>query len=113
MGSPLGGFVKQNQKDGRWYEIGDYLARKKVAHTFRDFMKGALKRSSSCSSDEKSQDLKLIQSNIFSGCQIRTTSPEDCPSFWSSCSDSCSTMSSSSNTSSTDDTSTTSTNTTI
>lgn len=33
--SPDGGFVKQNE-DGRWYEVGDFLAREKTSQAFRD-----------------------------------------------------------------------------
>lgn len=31
-----GGFVKQNPKDGSWYEVGDSVAREKVGALFRD-----------------------------------------------------------------------------
>jgi hypothetical protein len=33
--SPLGGFVKQDES-GRWYEVGDFLAREKTSQAFRD-----------------------------------------------------------------------------
>lgn len=41
--SPNGGFVKQDA-DGKWYEIGDKLARAKVGHALRDLIV-SLKRS--------------------------------------------------------------------
>merc|ERR1719469_1766371 len=31
-----GGFVKRNKDDGKWYEIGDHLAREKVSQCLRD-----------------------------------------------------------------------------
>jgi hypothetical protein len=31
-----GGFVKQNKKDGRWYEVGNHLARERVSQNLRD-----------------------------------------------------------------------------
>ena len=36
--SPLGGFVKQLDEDGLWYEVGDHLAREKVGQSFRDLL---------------------------------------------------------------------------
>lgn len=34
--APNGGFVKKDSKDGRWYEVGDFLAREKTSQAFRD-----------------------------------------------------------------------------
>ena len=34
--SPLGGFVKQHPETGQYYEVGDFLAKEKVAAVFRD-----------------------------------------------------------------------------
>lgn len=34
--SPKGGFVKQLHEDGRWYEVGDFLAKEKTSQMFRD-----------------------------------------------------------------------------
>ncbi|GKY93342.1 hypothetical protein MPSEU_000301800 [Mayamaea pseudoterrestris] len=36
MDSPHGGFVKKDISNGRWYEVGDFLAREKTSQTFRD-----------------------------------------------------------------------------
>jgi hypothetical protein len=33
--TPNGGFIKQND-NGRWYEVGDFLAREKTSQAFRD-----------------------------------------------------------------------------
>jgi hypothetical protein len=33
---PHGGFVKLNAKDGRWYQLGDFLSREKTSQAFRD-----------------------------------------------------------------------------
>jgi hypothetical protein len=35
LASPSGGFVKQDE-NGRWYEVGDFLAREKTSQAFRD-----------------------------------------------------------------------------
>jgi hypothetical protein len=42
--SPTGGFVK-TKKDGRWYEVGDFLSREKVSQAFRDALHGQYKSS--------------------------------------------------------------------
>jgi hypothetical protein len=34
--SPHGGFVKKASKDGRWYQLGDFLSREKTSQAFRD-----------------------------------------------------------------------------
>lgn len=34
--SPHGGFVKKDPESGRWYEVGDFLAREKTSQAFRD-----------------------------------------------------------------------------
>lgn len=34
--SPNGGFVKKDPTSGRWYEVGDFLAREKTSQAFRD-----------------------------------------------------------------------------
>ena len=34
--SPNGGFVKEDTTTGRWFEVGDFLAREKVSQAFRD-----------------------------------------------------------------------------
>jgi hypothetical protein len=34
--SPLGGFVKKDNKTSRWFEVGDFLAREKTSQCFRD-----------------------------------------------------------------------------
>jgi hypothetical protein len=36
INSPLGGFVKRSSKDGRWYQLWDYLSREKTSQAFRD-----------------------------------------------------------------------------
>lgn len=36
LSSPNGGFVKKDQKTGRWYEVGEFLAREKTSQAFRD-----------------------------------------------------------------------------
>jgi len=43
--SPNGGFVKKDPKDGRWYEVGDFLAREKTSQAFRDALHDQYKSS--------------------------------------------------------------------
>jgi hypothetical protein len=40
----LGGFVKQDSS-GRWYEVGDFLAREKTSQAFRDALHDRYKSS--------------------------------------------------------------------
>jgi hypothetical protein len=41
-----GGFCKQDEVDGRWYDVGDAVAREKVGALFRDCLHGMYKSSS-------------------------------------------------------------------
>jgi len=36
--SPNGGFVKKDEPSGRWFEVGNFLAREKVSQAFRDVL---------------------------------------------------------------------------
>ena len=36
LNSPQGGFVKQDTASGKWFEVGDFLAREKTSQAFRD-----------------------------------------------------------------------------
>lgn len=43
--SPQGGFVKRDSSSGRWYEVGDFLAREKTSQAFRDALHDQYKSS--------------------------------------------------------------------
>lgn len=43
--SPNGGFVKRDTQSGRWYEVGDFLAREKTSQAFRDALHDQYKSS--------------------------------------------------------------------
>lgn len=43
--SPNGGFVKKDPLSGRWYEVGDFLAREKTSQAFRDALHNQYKSS--------------------------------------------------------------------
>ena len=43
--SPDGGFVKKDTNSGRWYEVGDFLAREKTSQAFRDALHDQYKSS--------------------------------------------------------------------
>jgi hypothetical protein len=52
--SPKGGFVKQDT-NGRWHEVGDFLAREKTSQAFRDALHDRYK-SSNLSKKKRRQD---------------------------------------------------------
>jgi hypothetical protein len=49
-----GGFVKRSSKDGRWYQLGGFLAREKVSQAFRD----ALAEQQCSSNSESKKELR-------------------------------------------------------
>ena len=54
--SPNGGIVKWDAGNGRWYEVGDFLAREKVSQTFRDALFGLYKSSNKAKRLRRLQD---------------------------------------------------------
>lgn len=54
--SPGGGFVKQDES-GRWYEVGDFLAREKTSQTFRDALHESYKSSSVAKKKRRQQEV--------------------------------------------------------
>lgn len=54
--SPDGGFVKKDHKDGRWYEVGDFLAREKTSQAFRDALYDQYKSSNTAKKMRRLQD---------------------------------------------------------
>lgn len=61
--SPEGGFVKQNE-DGRWYEVGDFLAREKTSQAFRDALHERYK-SSNVAKKKRRQEEQAKASDKF------------------------------------------------
>lgn len=55
LNSPRGGFVKQDS-DGRWYEVGDFLAREKTSQAFRDALHENYKSSNVAKKKRRQQD---------------------------------------------------------
>jgi hypothetical protein len=53
--SPHGGFVKKDGKDGRWYEVGDFLAREKTSQAFRDALHDQYKSSNTAKKIRRQQ----------------------------------------------------------
>lgn len=53
--SPRGGFVKQDSK-GRWFEVGDFLAREKTSQAFRDALHENYKSSNVSKKKRRQQD---------------------------------------------------------
>jgi len=61
--SPGGGFVKQDEK-GRWYEVGDFLAREKTSQAFRDALHERYK-SSNVAKKKRRQEEQAKASDKF------------------------------------------------
>lgn len=57
--SPTGGFVKQDS-DGRWYEVGDFLAREKTSQAFRDALHENYKSSNVAKKKRRQQDFSRV-----------------------------------------------------
>ena len=62
--SPNGGFVKQDEVTGEWYEVGTYLAREKTSQAFRDSLH--LQYKSSTKAKKRRRDAKK-ENNIQFG----------------------------------------------
>ena len=64
--SGIGGFVKKNE-EGRWYEVGDFLAREKTSQAFRDVLHDKYKSSNTSKKkrrqEEQAEKLFRGQSN--------------------------------------------------
>lgn len=80
--SPNGGFVKLD--NGKWYEVGDYIARERVGQSLRDLLKGQYRSSASSKKRRReetnakmSDNLNVfIESNAFVSKRIKMLS--DC-----------------------------------
>lgn len=59
--SGVGGFIRKDPDSGRWYEVGDFLAREKTSQAFRDVLHDKYKSSNSSKKkrrqDEQAQKL--------------------------------------------------------
>lgn len=62
--SPSGGFVKQDTTTGRWFEVGDFLAREKTSQAFRDALHDRYK-SSNLSKKKRRQEEQAKASDTF------------------------------------------------
>jgi hypothetical protein len=51
--SPDGGFIKKDKRTGRWFEVGDHLAREKVGQQFRDALHTQYRSSTKAKSKRK------------------------------------------------------------
>jgi hypothetical protein len=55
LNSPRGGFVKQDS-NGRWFEVGDFLAREKTSQAFRDVLHENYKSSNVAKKKRRNMD---------------------------------------------------------
>lgn len=62
--SPKGGFVKQDSTTGRWFEVGDFLAREKTSQAFRDALHDRYK-SSNLSKKKRRQEEQAKASDAY------------------------------------------------
>jgi hypothetical protein len=91
--SGVGGFVKKD-KEGRWYEVGDFLAREKTSQAFRDVLHDKYKSSNTSKKkrrqEEQAEKLFRTQSNrSLDGSSVHTTgSAIDTGNNYMSCHDS-------------------------
>mmetsp|Transcript_3575 Transcript_3575/g.7135 ORF Transcript_3575/g.7135 Transcript_3575/m.7135 type:complete len:380 (-) Transcript_3575:17-1156(-) len=70
--SPRGGFVKQDSK-GRWFEVGDFLAREKTSQAFRDALHENYKSSNVSKKKRRQQDFSRDKmTKPMSDCSIES-----------------------------------------
>eukprot|EP00523_Entomoneis_sp_CCMP467_P016239 CAMPEP_0168767922 /NCGR_PEP_ID=MMETSP0725-20121227/1611_1 /TAXON_ID=265536 /ORGANISM="Amphiprora sp., Strain CCMP467" /LENGTH=236 /DNA_ID=CAMNT_0008817265 /DNA_START=34 /DNA_END=743 /DNA_ORIENTATION=+ len=80
--SPGGGFVKQDDQTGRWYEVGDFLAREKTSQTFRDALhkkyksSNVAKRIKRKEEKESSEKRRASESSVDIEARIKSLSSE-------------------------------------
>lgn len=76
--SPNGGFVKQEPKTGRFYEVGDFLAKEKTAQAFRDALHEYYSSSNPSKKKRRVQSINSSEkksNNDDSATQETTTEP--------------------------------------
>ena len=62
--SPNGGFVKRNKDDGRWYEIGDHLAREKVSQCLRDSLSPIYRSSTTSKRCRRNEEVEKFDNAV-------------------------------------------------
>jgi hypothetical protein len=68
--SPSGGFVKQSATTGRWFEVGDFLAREKTSQAFRDALHDRYK-SSNLAKKQRRQEEQARASDTYNKLAVR------------------------------------------
>jgi hypothetical protein len=63
--SPKGGFVKQDA-NGKWHEVGDFLAREKTSQAFRDALHDRYKSSNLSKKKRRQEEQAKVAANPFS-----------------------------------------------
>lgn len=61
--SPHGGFVKKDTTTGRWYEVGDFLAREKTSQAFRDVLFDRYKSSNTAKKIRRAEQASHVSNN--------------------------------------------------
>lgn len=54
--SGIGGFIKKDPDSGRWYEVGDFLAREKTSQAFRDVLHDKYKSSNTAKKKRRQEE---------------------------------------------------------
>lgn len=73
MASPEGGFIKQESKNGRWFEVGDFLAREKVSQAFRDALHESYRSSKKYKHEKRRQRDRAAKIAKQKGVAVDTT----------------------------------------
>lgn len=73
MASPEGGFIKQETKNGRWFEVGDFLAREKVSQAFRDALHESYRSSKKYKHEKRRQRDRAAKIAKQKGVAVDTT----------------------------------------
>eukprot|EP00977_Amphora_coffeiformis_P026882 scaffold31414_cov183-Amphora_coffeaeformis.AAC.1 len=76
----IGGFIKKDNTNGQWYEVGDFLAREKVSQAFRDALSDKYKSSNAYKKmrREVEQTGRLFETSFL---EKTAASPEASPSL--------------------------------
>ncbi|KAL7570266.1 hypothetical protein ACA910_020688 [Epithemia clementina (nom. ined.)] len=63
--SGVGGFIKKDPDTGRWYEVGDFLAREKTSQAFRDVLHDKYKSSNTAKKKRRQEEQaeKLVRAH--------------------------------------------------
>lgn len=67
-----GGLFVKRHRDGTWYQLNNREAKKKISHTFRDYMRGPLRRNAgrNCTLEETEIAIREAEEEIIRSCGL-------------------------------------------